>query len=121
MGDFKKKIGDKGEELAVRILRNKGYQILETNWRYRSKEIDIIAKDGEYVVFVEVKTRNLSEYVEADFAVGKRKQSFIIKAADEYIVQNDLENEARFDIVSIVIYPGGTEAEHIMDAFYPMA
>jgi putative endonuclease len=121
MGDYKKKIGEKGEQLALKILRNKGYKILEKNWRFQKKEIDIIAQDGDLIVFVEVKTRQLSEYVEPDFAVGKRKQSLLIKAADAYLVNNNLDNEARFDIVSIVIFPGGTEAEHIIDAFYPMA
>ena len=55
-------LGKRGEELAVRFLEKKDYQILETNWRYRRAELDIIAKDGEVLVFVEVKTKNNNQY-----------------------------------------------------------
>ena len=121
MSNYKKEIGKKGEEMAVKLLMNKGYKIIERNWYYHRNELDIIAEYDDKIIFVEVKTRTEGEYVEPDFAVSKRKQSAIIKAADGYLIQKDIDKEARFDIVSVIIYPGGTAIEHIEDAFYPMA
>jgi putative endonuclease len=112
-------LGKIGEELAVQFLVDKGYEILERNWRNIHKEIDIIAKEGEDLVIVEVKARQTDEYGEPDIAVTKRKQRMLIAAANAYITRKGLDVETRFDIVSIVFKDGEPVIEHIEDAFLP--
>ena len=109
--------GKLGEDLAVNYLINKGYQILERNWRSGHKEIDIIALDGDTLVAVEVKTRKSNTYGEPDIAVDAMKQQMLIWAADAYVRYKNLDVEVRFDIVSIVITDTGEHIEHIEDAF----
>ena len=109
--------GKLGEDLAVEYLINKGYHILERNWRSGHKEIDIIALDGDTLVAVEVKTRKSNTYGEPDLAVGAMKQQMLIWAADAYVRYKDLDVDVRFDIISIVITDTGRHIEHIEDAF----
>ena len=111
--------GKLGEELAVKYLIDKGYEILERNWRNRHNEIDIIAKDGEELVIVEVKTRQTDEYGEPDIAVTRQKQRRLIYAANAYLFRTNLEIETRFDIISIIFKDGKPVIEHIEDAFLP--
>ena len=112
-------LGRKGEEIALQHLKKNQYSILETNWRFGKDEIDIIAKKEDMLVIVEVKTRSSNYLTEPEFAVTKKKQGFIIRAANAYIDKKDLELECRFDIISIVVYPQDHTLEHIEDAFYP--
>jgi len=112
-------LGKKGEELAAQYLIEKGYEILERNWRNIHKEIDIIAKDGETLVIVEVKTRQSDEHGEPDLAVTRQKQTRLIYAANVYIFRNKLDISTRFDIVSIVFNNGNPIIDHIEDAFLP--
>ena len=112
-------LGKLGEDLAVQYLTDKGYEILERNWRNIHKEIDIIAKEGEDLVIVEVKARQTDEYGEPDIAVTKRKQRMLIAAANAYILKNNLDVSTRFDIISIVFKNGEPVIEHIEDAFLP--
>ena len=111
--------GKLGEELAVNYLTGKGYEILERNWHNIHKEIDIIAKDGDELVIVEVKARQTDEYGDPDIAVTKKKQRMLIAAANAYILKNGLDIETRFDIVSIVFKNEEPVIEHIEDAFLP--
>jgi putative endonuclease len=111
--------GKLGEELAVDYLTGKGYEILERNWRNVHKEIDIIAKEGKFLVIVEVKTRQTDEYGEPDVAVTRKKQRMLIAAANAYITRKGLDMETRFDIISIVFRDGEPVIEHIEDAFLP--
>lgn len=111
--------GKLGEELAVDYLTGKGYEILERNWRNIHKEVDIIAKDGSFLVIVEVKTRQTDAYGDPDTAVTKRKQRMLIAAANAYIARKKLDIETRFDIISIVFNDGEPVIEHIEDAFLP--
>lgn len=111
--------GKLGEELAVNYLTGKGYEILERNWRNVHKEIDIIAKEGKFLVIVEVKTRQTDEYGEPDVAVTRKKQRMLIAAANAYITRKGLDMETRFDIISIVFRDGEPVIEHIEDAFLP--
>ena len=110
-------LGKIGEDLAVNHLINKGYRILERNWRSGHKEIDIIALDGDTLVVVEVKTRQSNTYGEPDIAVGVMKQRMLIWAADAYVRYKNLDVDVRFDIISIVITDKEPEIEHIEDAF----
>ena len=112
-------LGKRGEELAAQYLTEKGYEILERNWRNKHKEIDIIAKDGESLVIVEVKTRQTDEYGDPDIAVTRQKQWRLISAANAYVFQNKLDIDTRFDIISIVFHDDEPIIEHIEDAFLP--
>ena len=116
---YNQDFGKIGEEIAVNYLINKGYQILERNWRSGHKEIDIIALDGNTLVAVEVKTRKSATYGEPDIAVGVMKQKMLIWAADAYVRYKNLNVEVRFDIISIVITNKDQHLEHIEDAFIP--
>ena len=111
--------GKLGEELAVNYQTGKGYKILERNWHNIHKEIDIIARDGKFLVIVEVKTRQTDEYGDPDIAVSKKKQKLLISAANSYIFQKHLDIETRFDIISIIFRDGEPVIEHIEDAFLP--
>lgn len=116
----KHELGKLGEEFALRLLVSKGFKILETNWRYRKDEVDIIAKDNQVLVIAEVKTRSTSYFGEPFTAVTKKKQGFLIRAANAYIEQNNIDLECRFDIISIVFADNKHQVEHIEDAFYPV-
>jgi len=111
-------LGNYGEQLAVEYLVKNGYKILETNWRFQHKEIDIIALKKPFVIFAEVKTRRTNYFGEPFTFVNKTKQNFIIKAANEYIIQKNLMEEARFDIISILYNDRAKDIQHIEDAYY---
>ena len=103
------------------MLQKKGYTILNENWRSGRNEIDIVAKIGETIVFVEVKTRSTEFFGDPREAVSIAKQKRLIQAANDYLEQEQLELEARFDVVSIVISSTETKLDHLEDAFFPMA
>ncbi|MBL7883647.1 MAG: YraN family protein [Bacteroidia bacterium] len=109
--------GQKGEEIASDFLENKGYIILEKNWRYKNLEADIIASTNKTLVIAEVKTRKSNYFGEPETFVNKQKQKNLIKAAHEYIERNKLDYEVRFDIISIVLGSASPKINHIEDAF----
>lgn len=113
------KLGRKGEELAVAHLRSLGYEILETNWFSHHLEIDIIARDGNELVVVEVKARSTESYEHPSEAVSNKKIRFLVNAAEAYIQEKDIDLDTRFDVISIIYTGGGVELEHFKDAFYP--
>jgi putative endonuclease len=113
--------GRQGEDLAVEFLTEEGYEILERNWCFKHHEIDIIARDHDDLVIVEVKTRSGNSYGEPSTAVDFRKQCSLIFAAERYIFRNNLDMDVRFDIISIIIGDGRTVVEHIREAFHPVA
>ena len=95
-------IGNIGEEAAVQALKKRGYKIIERNYRTKMGEIDIIAKDGEYTVFVEVRLRKSNAFGSPADTIDERKQQKIIKAAQMYAVKNDIyDTPMRFDAVLI--------------------
>lgn len=112
-------LGKQGENLAVDFLIKNGFEIIERNWRFIKDEIDIIAETEQYLVFVEVKTRSNIIFGEPDEAVTKKKQKFLIRAANEFIAQNNFTKEARFDIISVILSGQQVKINHIADAFYP--
>lgn len=113
-------LGALGEQIACEYLIKQGYQILERNWSNGHKEIDIIAKDGDTIVIVEVKTRRSTYLVEPEATVDVYKQRHLIWAANSYVNRNQYDNDVRFDIISIVIDRNNEKRiEHIEDAFYP--
>jgi len=111
--------GKKGEDIAVGYLEKKGYKILERNWICGKSEIDIIAKEGKYIVVVEVKARHSNFAGEPETAVTKEKQRALVFAANAYVRKMNYSEEVRFDIVSILVVNGKEQINHIEDAFYP--
>ena len=115
----KHSIGMQGQEAAKLFLVRKGFKILKENYRLRSSEVDIIAKDGEYVVFVEVKFRKGLSHGLPRESVSRTKQKKIIKAAMHYIQASEkAEQDYRFDVVEILENGGGLYANHIENAFW---
>jgi len=112
-------LGHRGELIAQSFLKEKGYQILHVNWRFHRIEIDIIAMDGDTLVFVEVKTRQTDLFGEPENAVDYKKQKHLINAANAYVLKHGVLNDARFDIISIVTEKNNTRINHFPDAFYP--
>ena len=112
-------LGKQGEEIAATYLRNLGYLILETNWRAGRNEIDLIAKDKEFLVIVEVKSRSSDNMMEPEEAVTRDKQQSLIRAANVYIFRKNINLETRFDIISIIHNKNETRVHHLKDAFYP--
>lgn len=116
---MQQQLGKKGEFKAQEFLVANGYKILNTNWKSRHYEIDIIAIKDNTLIIVEVKTRSTDYFGNpSDFVQSKKHQS-LYKATEEYICQNNYSGEIRFDIIAI--YPKDDEwiIEHIEDAFYP--
>ncbi len=111
--------GNWGEDKALEYLRANNYKVLETKWRYRHKEIDIIAQLNDLLVIVEVKMRSFDSYETPEAAVTKKKQKFLIEAADAYIRMKDLETETRFDIISVIKNKDQFNIDHDIDAYTP--
>jgi putative endonuclease len=113
-------LGRKGEEIAERYLLKQGYEILERNYHSQQGEIDIIARDKDFLVFVEVKNYSFRSYGSPVGAVGKNKKQSIIHAAGTYIYKNKIEDVySRFDVIAIYRkYDGSQIIEHFKDAFY---
>ncbi|HOU95199.1 MAG TPA: YraN family protein [Bacteroidales bacterium] len=112
-------IGPAGEGIAEKHLIDKGYKILNRNWKSGQKEIDIIAENEKYIVFVEVKTRKDDYYLHPRDAVTTQKQKMIIYAAESYLKIYNLDKECRFDIITVISDGNSFTVEHIEDAFYP--
>ncbi|MCA6421673.1 MAG: YraN family protein [Flavobacterium sp.] len=111
-------LGKFGEALAVEFLQKNGFDILETNWTFQKAEIDIIAQKGTILAVVEVKTRSSIEFGLPQDFVKPKKIQLLVKAIHEYIILNDLDVEARFDIMAIHKEENNYKIEHIEDAFF---
>ncbi|MFW5657914.1 MAG: YraN family protein [Bacteroidota bacterium] len=109
--------GHKSEEAATIWLKQKGYFIRHRNWRYIKDEIDIVAENKDYIVFVEVKSRTSLDYGSPADNITEKKMRFNIRAAQAYIDMYEIDKEARFDLMIIVDEPARTEIDHIEDAF----
>jgi len=110
-------LGIFGENLATKHLSNKGYTIIARNYKFKKNEVDIVASYQDKIIVIEVKTRQTAEIGEPWMAVTKAKQKTIIQVANHFIQTKDIENDTRFDIVSIVHNSKRTKIEHIEDAF----
>ena len=106
-------IGKKGENIAVRYLKLRLYKILRRNYRRKTGEIDIIAKKGGYIIFIEVKYRNNNSKGLPREAVTTFKQRQIKSTAEMYILENKLDCNMRFDVIEIL----DKKVEHIKNAF----
>ncbi|MCL2839537.1 MAG: YraN family protein [Defluviitaleaceae bacterium] len=110
--------GMHGQDEAEIFLKSKNYKILERNYRIRTGEIDLIARDGSFIVFIEVKYRRSVSYGFPREAVGRVKQEKIIRTAMHYIATKKLENQdCRFDVVEVLHQNGNIHINHIENAF----
>jgi putative endonuclease len=112
-------LGQQGEDLAVAHLVESGYKILHRNWITGKHEIDIIAENADFIVFIEVKTRTADYLVHPRDAVSVQKQKSMVLCADTYIKRYKINKECRFDIISVLTDKSNSEIEHLTDAFYP--
>lgn len=115
-----KKLGRKGEHKAAEFLTKKGYTILIQNYRWARGEIDIVAQDGETLVFVEVKTKaGSTDFGEPETWVTPRKQQQIGQVALRYLQQNEIvDMDCRFDVVAVTYRQGQWLLKHIENAFW---
>ena len=116
-----KSIGDKGEALACEFLNERGYKLIEKNWKYFRFEVDLIMQKSNEIVFVEVKTRYSDLYGEPWEAVNRAKRQKICTSADAYLRSHQCPLEPRFDIVSIIKKGEKVSIQHIENAFRPEA
>ena len=113
------KIGSKGEQIAADFLIKKGYIVLQTNWRSGKKEVDIVARERELLVFVEVKTRSGKEHSYPEDAVTRKKQELLKAAADAYMSEFTQFRNVRFDIISVLMDGDAVrEIMHFEEAFH---
>jgi len=112
-------LGKEGEDHAVLLLEQKGYVILERNYRFKRAEVDIIARDGKYIVFVEVKARSNRSHGFPEDAITKKKVNLLARAASHYMYVNKLESFIRFDVVALERNSRGWDSLHTEDAFFP--
>ena len=125
-GKKNRTVGFDGEKAAKEFLKENNYKIVEQNFRTRFGEIDIIAKDGNYIVFVEVKTRSVEKDLYSYFgspasAVDGKKQFRTIQAARQYLLCHpNIQKQPRFDVIEVYLdrYNGNTiNVNHIINAF----
>jgi len=113
-------LGKRGEALARLFLEQKGWTILETNWRFGKAEVDLIAKEEDLLVFVEVKTRSYDYFGAPEEAVNTAKEALLASAASAYMEKIRHEWEIRFDIIAILFHNEKQyEIKHLPDAFFP--
>ncbi|MBR1798822.1 MAG: YraN family protein [Bacteroidales bacterium] len=110
-------LGTLGEQVAAHWLAERGYAILETNYRRGHNEIDIIALHEGMIVVVEVKTRSANHLLPPERAVDHKKRAAIIRLANTYITENGRTEEVRFDIITVVRDGHTQTVEHLPNAF----
>ena len=113
-----KELGRRGEELAVHYLKKNGYRLIERNYICKMGEMDIIAKEKDTLVFIEVKARTSTAFGPPQLAVNPAKQRQLSKVALHFLKEKKIEDvKARFDVVAILLGKKGDEIELIKDAF----
>jgi putative endonuclease len=112
-------IGQFGEQKAADFLEQKGYTILDRNWRHGRAEIDIVAMDGATLVFGEVKTRSNDLFERPESAVDEKKRRLLTRAAVAYMRKIGHEWAIRFDILSVILRDNTFYINHFEDAFFP--
>ena len=110
--------GTEGEALAEQYLKGKCYFILAKNYRLEKSEIDIIAKEENTIVFVEVKARTGNRYGFPEEAISDKKKEKLMEGAEAFLLENSLLCPIRFDVIAITKSANSIEIEHIEDAFF---
>ena len=117
--DTTREKGSAAEEIATDYLKKNGYEILEQNWYNSHQELDIIARKNKVVAIIEVKSLS-SNYIREPYqSVNRNKQRLIISATNAYIRKHNVNDDVRFDIISIIMGRNEPQIEHIENAFYP--
>ncbi len=112
-------LGRYGEELAREYLEEQGLRILVTNYRFHHAEVDIIAEEGELLVFCEVKTRSDDQFGSPEQAITALKARQIRKVAGAYLATQLIrDRQCRFDVIGIVTHRGVTRLNHLRNAFW---
>ncbi len=111
-------LGKLGEELAVEFLQKNGYNILQKNYVFQKAEIDIIATKDNFLAIVEVKTRSTLDFGLPQDFVKPKKIQLLVKAVNQYVIDNDLDLEVRFDIIAVHRDGKKFNIEHLEDAFF---
>jgi putative endonuclease len=117
-GNYRQKLGAYGEKIAADYLVSMGYKLIAQNYRTRQGEIDMIAEDGDELVFIEVKTARDDRYGPPETWVNPRKQRKIFRNALYYVTVHHLNDiDCRFDVIAIIQTAGIPEINHIKNAF----
>ena len=111
-------LGEEGEELACAYLMDRGYRIIERNWRYQKAEVDILAERDNTLAVIEVKTRSTRFFGDPVEFVKKKKIQLLVKAVNGYVEEHELDVEVRFDLIGIIKKQRSHEIVHLKDAFY---
>ena len=121
MSDYRQKLGRWGEQLAAKYLESHGYKVLDRNWRCLRGEIDLVAEEGDVLVFVEVKTRRGREYGTPEEALTRTKAKRLLELGQHYMLERDLEDvEWRVDLVAVELDRQGKllRFEHVPNAVW---
>jgi len=113
--------GKIGEQMTAKYLTDKGYIILEHNYRRGHLEIDLIALDEDELVIVEVKSRAYDNILQPEDAVDHKKRQALIRLANEYVKTHNRKENVRFDIVTVVSKADGAEIKHLKNAYNVMS
>jgi putative endonuclease len=113
------RLGKAGEDAASLYLKSLGFEVIERNWRITAGEIDIIARKGNLTIFVEVKSRSGNLFGEPEESITPAKVAKLRALAQNYIAENFVKGEIRFDVISVVADRNGgiKDIRHIKDAF----
>ncbi len=115
----KPSIGQQGENLALNYLENKGYKIIERNYRYGRGEIDIIAEKDQLLIFIEVKTKKFGDFGDPIYWITRKKQRQIGTVAKGYLFERNItDRDCRFDVITLTWEEGAWKIDHIEDAFW---
>jgi len=110
--------GKVAENLAVRHLQEKGFEMIERNYRYKRAEVDIIAKQKNLLLFIEVKGRSSERFGHPEEFVTTMQQRLLLEAAAHYVIEHNWTQPIRFDIIAILMKKGQLQVTHLEDAFY---
>lgn len=114
-------LGKWGEHKAEEFLRTRGYRMVERNWRYGHRDIDIVAAKDDVLVIVEVKTRRNNLFTEPEDAVDWQKIRSLSVAANAFVKRYRIDMEVRFDVITVIgDIEGECQINHIEDAFLPI-
>jgi len=120
MMDLRKNLGRRGEDFACKFLEKYGYKIIERNYRNKAGEIDIIARDKDEMVFIEIKSKLSKDFAQPELSVNPSKQKRIVKAALLYLMEKNIKKTGcRFDVVGITGEKENRKVELIKNAFTP--
>ena len=110
--------GKEGEQLAEKFLIEKGYKVIARNYRFGKGEIDLICTHNDMLVFVEVRARKDEEIIRVTDTISKKKKMLLLKTANYFVEEKDIDLECRFDVITLIGY-GKPKIEHIEEAIVP--